>query len=130
MLCGCVAPGVSLTFVSAGSKKEGAALAAIRESQPPLEDGTQQPVPLPFNKAEIEAFRYRYVPPTVSLCSPWCGGEALLRVQGGRHPTEGDLCYDSGCTPGGAEARGTCLCVLCSRPVFCGNCTGAAVLDR
>ena len=35
-------------------------LDSIRATQPLLDVGRPQPVPLPFNKAEIEAFRYRY----------------------------------------------------------------------
>ncbi len=51
--------GVSLTFLTASSPEEHVTLAEIQASQPPTPEGEVQPKPLPFNKAEIEAFRYR-----------------------------------------------------------------------
>ncbi len=53
------ASGVALTFVSVGSKIEAAALEAIQEAQGRTDAGDVQPQPLPFNRREIETFRYR-----------------------------------------------------------------------
>lgn len=48
-----------MTFAVLTNPADAAALSEIQSTQPVLEDGRPQPVPLPFNKAEIEAFRYR-----------------------------------------------------------------------
>jgi hypothetical protein len=50
---------VALTFVLSGKSKEADVLREIQDTQPVLDDGRPQPVPLPFNLTEIEPFRYR-----------------------------------------------------------------------
>ena len=53
------AHGAALTFINVDNAEQAELLAGLHASLPPLDDGSVQPAELPFNKGEVEGFRYR-----------------------------------------------------------------------